>query len=281
MDTPEGNREQIIRQMQAMTGIDRLVGHLREKLEAEGLSENTILVFLSDHGLFMGEFGLGGKALCYEKTTKIPMMIFVPLALNGPKAGRSREMVQSIDIAPTMLDFAGIPIPESYQGKSLKPLLTGDMKSIREWVFTENIWATHFGNPPCQSVQNYEWKYIRYYKNESMSASRKVELSRAIGLKANDVLYGVYDEDALRYRAYVEGPLEGETPIYEELYHLSVDPDETTNVINLEENREILQQMRSAWDKKIREARGDEKTPSVSRITKDSMAELGKPYHSR
>ncbi len=63
VDTPETLKERYIRQLQAMRGIDRLVGALRETLKKKGLDQHTIIVFTSDHGLFMGQFGLGGKAL--------------------------------------------------------------------------------------------------------------------------------------------------------------------------------------------------------------------------
>ena len=65
--------------MQAMTGIDGLVGNLRKSLKEKGLDKNTIIIYTSDHGLFGGQFGLGGKALCYEKTTHVPMVIYNPM----------------------------------------------------------------------------------------------------------------------------------------------------------------------------------------------------------
>ena len=62
-----------------MTGIDGLIGNLRKKLKELNLQEHTIIIFSSDHGLFMGQFGLGGKALCYETVTHVPMIIYNPL----------------------------------------------------------------------------------------------------------------------------------------------------------------------------------------------------------
>jgi len=163
--------ERITRRMQAMTGIDRLIGKMRKKLAAEGLDKNTIIIFTSDHGLFMGQHGLGGKALCYEQTTHVPMIVFNPLATENSRGRRSDELVQSIDIAPTMLDYAGITIPDEFQGKSARQLVDGVGEPIHQYIFTENLWANHFGNPRIESIQDKQWKYIRYYTNDSFPAS--------------------------------------------------------------------------------------------------------------
>ena len=88
VDTQEANREMIIRTLQTVTGVDRLVGHLRETLRDNGLDGNTIIIFSSDHGLFFGEFGLGGKALCYEITTRVPFIVYDPTA-PGTARGRA------------------------------------------------------------------------------------------------------------------------------------------------------------------------------------------------
>ena len=97
------------------------------------------------------------------------------------------------------------------------------------------MWSTHFGNPRCESVQNKDWKYIRYYKNENLRASEKIEAAKLLGIKTNVMLYAQHDPDIALYRSFVESPLEGETPVYEELYHLKVDPQEKINLIDEEQ----------------------------------------------
>ncbi|MEM6829529.1 MAG: sulfatase-like hydrolase/transferase [Bacteroidota bacterium] len=138
VNTPETNREIMIRELQAMTGIDRMVGELMEKLKEENLLKNTVIIFSSDHGLYKGQHGLGGKALCYEQTTHVPLIIYDPRAKNT--GVRSDELVQSIDIAPTILDMAGFQLPDSYQGKSLVRLLNQEVPRVREYLYTENLW---------------------------------------------------------------------------------------------------------------------------------------------
>lgn len=274
VDTPSGYRERSIRQMQAMTGIDRLIGQLRKKLREHHLHRNTVLVFTSDHGLFGGQFGLGGKALCYEVTTHVPLMIYVPRALGKFKGNRSDALVQSIDIAPTLLDLAEIPIPNTYQGKSLMPLLRSEKDSLRSYLYTENLWSTSFGNPRCEAVQNLEWKYIRYYKNENPSARQQIETAKTMGIPLKNVLYKVYDKQLAQYRSFVEGPLMGEPAVYEELYHLTQDPEETKNLAYEPSYMNRLQQLRDVWKREIRYARGTE-DPQVLRYTADSEAERG------
>ena len=269
-------KERMTRQYQTVTGIDRLVGNLRAKLEDMGLDENTIIIFSSDHGLFMGEFGLGGKALCYQVTTHVPFIVYNPAAPKKAINKTSDELVQSIDIAPTMLDYAGITIPESFQGKSIRSIIEGEASPVREYLFTENLWSTQFGNPRCESVQNKEWKYIRYYKNENLGAAAKIEAAKMVGMNVNNMLYWQRDNDIAVYRSYVEAPFNGEEAVYEELFYLVDDPDETTNLASIPYHEEMLEEMRSAWWKKIQEARGTG-DPKVLRNTIESQLEKYQP----
>lgn len=256
VDKPDTNRERITRQMQVMTGIDRLVGKMRDKLDSEQLAKNTILIFSSDHGLFMGEHGLGGKALCYEKTTHVPLIIYNPMAPTESRGRRSDEFGQSIDLAPTMLDYAGIEIPDSFQGKSLRGLIDGQGEPVHEYIFTENLWSTHFGNPRIESVQDKQWKYIRYYANESFPASAKIKVAKEMGFPVGKMLYAVSDDYIATYRHYAESSLNGAEPIYEELYHIAEDPNELHNLIDKNQHAEILNRLREAWKERLTYARG-------------------------
>lgn len=274
VDISETNKERIIRQMQAMTGIDRLVGNLRDKLKALKLDKNTVIIFTSDHGLFMGEQGLGGKALCYEKTTHVPMIIMDPRVKRKHKGVKRDALVQSIDVAATMLSLADIDKPKGFQGKDIRPLVYGDRDEVRDYVFTENLWSTQFGNPRCEAVQNKEWKYIRYYKNETFPASKKIEVAKTLGVPVNKMLYAVHDPDIAVYRNYIEAPLQGEEPVYEELYNLENDPNELNNLAENKEHESILNKLRKEWYNQIKFARG-EAPPMVLRYTNDSHPDGG------
>ena len=272
VDTPEETKERYIRQMQAMTGIDRLVGNLRKNLKALNIDKNTIIVFTSDHGLYMGQQGLGGKALCYEITTHVPFVVYNPKLKKKKRGVKNDALVQSIDVAPTILCLAGIPIPEAMQGKDVSKIISGEKIAVRDYVYTENLWSTQFGNPRCEAVQNKEWKYIRYYKNNTFPASKKIKTAKDLGIKEKNMLYAVHDSDIAIYRDYIESPLQGEEPVYEELYNLKNDPSELHNVISKKEHNAILEQLRKEWKNQITIARGTE-NPKVYRYTIDSQLE--------
>ncbi|WP_020530265.1 sulfatase-like hydrolase/transferase [Flexithrix dorotheae] len=275
VDTPETLIERRIRQYQAVTGIDRLIGQLREKLASLKLDENTIIIFTSDHGLFSGEFGLGGKALCYEITTHVPMIIYNPLVQKKHRGKKVAELVQTIDIAPTMLAEAGIEIPASFQGKDLSGIVKGNVSPVREYLFTENLWSTHFGNPRCEAVQDKQWKYIRYYKNENLSALTKMEVAKSMNIPMKSMLYSVHDAGIAQYRYYVEASLEGEPAVYEELFHLENDPFETTNLINDPDHQAELERLRKAWERELKMARGTGSSKVLRYTTESQMEKEG------
>ena len=279
VDTEEGLRERIIRNMQAVTGIDGLVGSLRKTLKKLKLEENTIIVFTSDHGIFWGEYGLGGKALCYEVCTRVPMIIYNPMTSKKARGKISDALVQTIDIAPTMLYYAGIQVPKSYQGKSINSLVEGNNQSIHDYLFTENLWSTIFGTPRCESVQNREWKYIRYYKNDNFSARDFMATAKKHGVNMTSMLYANHDPQIAIYRSYIEGPLKGENPVFEELYYLKTDPIEKNNLALKLEFKETLINMRAIWKKKIIAARGDGES-NIIRYTVDSESERGIVFKS-
>ena len=276
VDTPEGATERYIREFQTMTGIDRMLGNILTKLKELDLDKNTVIIFTSDHGLFMGEFGLGGKALCYEKVTHVPMIIFDPRMPKNIRGTKSNALVQTIDIAPTMLSLGGIQSPDEFQGKDLSSFLIEKNPSpVRDYLFTENLWSTHFGNPRCEAIQDKEWKYIRYYKNENFSALKKIGTAKMFGIPEVQMLYGVHDSDIAVYRDYIESPLNGEQPVYEELYDLKNDPLETKNLINNKSHQQEYERLKEAWQKAIKKAHG-EGNPKVLRYTVESKLDYQK-----
>lgn len=268
VDTPAGIKERYIREMEAMTGIDRLVGNLRKKLKDLKIDKNTIIIFTSDHGLFGGEQGLGGKSLCYEKTTHVPIIVLDPNASKKAKGIKSEALVQTIDIAPTMLSMAGIKIPETYQGKDISNLIKGKNDPVRNYVYTENLWSTHFGNPRCEAVQDQQWKYIRYYKNNNFSARKEIKYAKELGMNISEMLYKMHDPEIAIYRDYIDAPINGEQPVYEELYDLKKDPFELHNLVADKTLSSILDNLKKQWKIEITNARGEGK-PEVYRYTND------------
>ena len=138
---PYGNvlTEDYINYFRTLTTIDENVGKLMDFLEKEGLDQNTMIIYTSDNGYHFGEHGIGDKRSAYEVSMRIPMLVSYPKSqLNGKVFD---DMVLNIDVAPTILDLAGVPIPEQMQGKSWKPLLERTTASIRDQFLYEYFFS--------------------------------------------------------------------------------------------------------------------------------------------
>ena len=233
-------RERLIRTMQTVTGIDRMIGELRLTLKKLNIHQNTILIFTSDHGLQYGEFGLGGKALCYDTCLRVPLIIYDP---REQGAKRISNLVQSIDIAPTLLDFAGISIPKAMQGKSLLPLMRSEKINWRDAAFGENLWSTEYGNPRCETIRTSDFRYIRYFQNHNLNTNI---LSKST---------------AQAYKESLTSTILGEPAVYEELYHTSIDPYESKNLINNIDYNNKVKELRDICDDLVRFAKGSINQP--------------------
>lgn len=108
--------------MRVIHSVDRNVGRVLDYLEKNGMLENTIIVYTSDQGFYMGEHGWFDKRFMYEESFRTPMLVRFP----GGAKGDIPEMVQNIDHAATFLELAGVQVPEDIQGDSYLPLLKGE-----------------------------------------------------------------------------------------------------------------------------------------------------------
>ena len=103
--------------------VDDNVGRLLDWLDANGLRENTVVIYTSDQGFFLGEHCFFGKRFMYEESLRMPFMIRYPGTIK-PKSV-NKDIVLNIDFAPMFLDYAGQPTPKEMQGRSFRPLLEG------------------------------------------------------------------------------------------------------------------------------------------------------------
>ena len=111
--------------------VDENIGRLLNYLEKIGELDNTIIVYTSDQGFFLGEHGWFDKRFMYEECQRMPLIIRYPKAI---KAGSTSNAISmNVDFAPTFLDFAGIEIPSDIQGASLKPVLVNEGKTPADW----------------------------------------------------------------------------------------------------------------------------------------------------
>jgi autotransporter-associated beta strand protein len=116
-------------------GVDENVGRLLDLLDRLDLASNTVVIFLSDNGRYLGEHGQGDKRSAYEESLRIPFLLRYP-KLVGP-SNLNDHIVLNLDLAPTILDLAGLPVPANMQGRSLKPLLLGQTNDWRDTFFYE------------------------------------------------------------------------------------------------------------------------------------------------
>lgn len=116
--------------LRCVMSLDDNVGRVLKYLDRTGLAKNTIVVYMSDQGFFLGEHGLYDKRFMYEEAFRTPMMIRYPAAI---KPGlKLNQFVLNLDVAPTLLDLAGIKPPADMQGESMKPLLTRQ-PLVKKW----------------------------------------------------------------------------------------------------------------------------------------------------
>lgn len=145
--------------------VDENIGRVLDYLDKNGLSENTIVVYTSDQGFYLGEHGWFDKRFMYDESFKTPLLIRYPKVI---KAGsESQAFVQNVDYAPTFLDFAGVEIPSDMQGKSLKGILTKKGKAPKNW--RESVYYHYYEFPGFHKVKRQygvrtkEYKLIHFY----------------------------------------------------------------------------------------------------------------------
>jgi len=138
--------------------VDAQVGRLLDALEANGLMENTVIVFWSDHGYFLGEKGLWYKRKAFELSARMPMMVAGPgIAANGT----STRTVELVDLYPTLADLCGLKAPENLDGRSLRPLLVEPQAPWDKPAVTQ-VWH----NPSAwgYSLRTERWRYTEWMR---------------------------------------------------------------------------------------------------------------------
>jgi arylsulfatase A-like enzyme len=157
--SPEEHRRVIAAYYAMIEQADLAFGEMLQALDESGQADNTIVIFMSDHGEMLGDHGLYLKGpYFYDCLTRVPLMIRWPERYKG--GTKVDTLVELIDLAPTLLEAAGIPIPSAMQGRSLTRLLTGETKEHRESVYTEFLDANaSYAIPPMlTSVRTSRYK---------------------------------------------------------------------------------------------------------------------------
>jgi arylsulfatase A-like enzyme len=149
--------------LRVVASVDDNVGRILDYLRAEGLEENTIVIYTSDQGFFLGDHGWYDKRFMYEESLRMPFILRYPREVRPGSV--SDDIVLNVDFASLFLDFAGIAIPETFQGRSFRPLLEGatpadwrEAMYYRYWMHKahHNVYA-HYG------IRTKRYKLIYYY----------------------------------------------------------------------------------------------------------------------
>jgi arylsulfatase A-like enzyme len=160
-DTPEKYQRMVKGYYRMITALDGAVGRILDELERRDLSRNTVVIFTSDNGYFLGDRGYADKWTMHEQSIRVPFVVKDPRPPARSRGRVLREMVLNVDIAPTILDLAGVRVPASMQGRSIAPLLAGRPAGWRQEIFTEHLWVNP-QIPRTEAVRTESWKYIRY-----------------------------------------------------------------------------------------------------------------------
>lgn len=167
-DTEEKFQNNVKDYYRLVAGIDREVGRIMHQLASKGIADNTVIVFTSDNGYFLGERQLAGKWFMYEESIRDPLIVFDP---RQPATQRNRSenaITLNIDFAPTILALAGVESPATMQGQNLIPFLKGNKP--KEWR-SDFFYEHHFGPniiPPSEGVRTENWSYIRWTNEDPL-----------------------------------------------------------------------------------------------------------------
>lgn len=143
---------------QQIHAIDVAVGMIRDALKAAGVADNTVIIYTSDNGFMCGAHGYGSKVLPYEESSRVPLIVYDPRHKNSGRQLRCGQLTGNVDIAPTIVALANLPILEKMDGRNLMALYHNPEVTIHESLPLINVW----GPKPVYSlsVVTRDWKYI-------------------------------------------------------------------------------------------------------------------------
>jgi arylsulfatase A-like enzyme len=193
-----------------ITGVDVVIGRIRAELDRLGLADNTVIVLMGDNGFFLAEHGFAGKWYGYEESIRVPLLVYDPRLPQSCRGQVRSEIALNVDVAPTILSLAGVPVPAVMQGSDLTPLTRGQKRPWRSDFFYEHLFIHRSREtganliPQSEGVVGLRYKYLRYLEQE---------------------------------------------PAYEQLFDLEADPFEQRNLATDEQHADVLARMRARWQR--------------------------------
>jgi N-acetylglucosamine-6-sulfatase len=150
------------RYCETLLSVDESIGRIIKYLEDNHLAEDTLVMYMGDNGFVLGEHGLIDKRHMYEESMRVPFLAWCPGMIKPGSV--IEELIQNIDIGPTILDVAGLETPARMDGKSFLPILQGKKIPWRDAAFYEYYWERNFPQTPTtHGVRTDRYKYIHYH----------------------------------------------------------------------------------------------------------------------
>ena len=236
---PDHYQETIRLYYQLIYGVDHAVGMIRAALEKEGVAGNTIIIFTSDNGYHMGAHGFGGKVLPYEEGSKVPLIIYDPRSPESQRGVRCESLTAGIDMAPTVLDYAGMAAPKEMDGGSLVPLVENPHRRVRDSLLLMNCWGS--ASTQTMAIVTERWKYLYWYFGDSMQPVEELfdlqadpgEVRNVAGELRNidqlKLLRARYDEELARWS--LETVPYNNYPVYGRLFDRSLTWDQKKDLV--------------------------------------------------
>ena len=146
-----------------ISGIDHVVGRLVKQLEEQGLADDTVILYTADNGYYLGDRGFAGKWTHYEESLRVPLVVYDPHLPNAKQGRVLPEMTLNSDVGSTLIDLAGLPVPEAHTGRSFASLMQGDEKSRWRKDFLCEFLAVPGSIPRWEGVRGERMTYARYF----------------------------------------------------------------------------------------------------------------------
>lgn len=228
--------------MSVIASVDESVGRVLDYLDKNGLTDNTMIVYTSDQGFYMGEHGWFDKRFMYEESLRTPLIVSYP---GHTKPGSvCNRLVQNIDYAPTFLALAGVHQPKDMPGRSLVPVLAnGD--NVKNW--RQSIYYHYYDYPTYHMVRKHDgvrterYKLIHFYGKGGLDAVSENKYQNVPGTREYGTMKG------LESIGYFEP--KDEVVDYCELYDLQADPHEQNNIFGKPGTEKIMKQLQRELDK--------------------------------
>jgi N-acetylglucosamine-6-sulfatase len=151
----------------SIVSVDEELGRLMKTLDEKGLTENTVIIHIADNGHFLGEHQLYSKMLMYEESIRVPLIVRYPGF--APAGSKCDDMVLNLDMAPTVLELAGLPVPRDMEGRSFRDLVAGRTPPNWRRSYRYEYYCSSWGLPDFDGIRTADgWKYCRFPDWEQM-----------------------------------------------------------------------------------------------------------------